>query len=298
MFALRVPKCLLGGVLMFACFAPFANVTHGAEVLLSGFETDLSTSIPGVSWVAGTSLTTQVVSGIIGTSEGSSVLEIQHPESWSGDNIFKLDGPAVAEAISKSTALKFDLIAPQDFAWRQAFVIFQGSPVSWNSTQTQFNLEAGPETAYTVEFDLTQEFQDVNGVSRPLNEIALDAFDEETDWFQLVMVFQGPDNLPLGTSITYLDNVRLVQPDVGNDGDYNADGTVDAADYPAWRKIPSLFGGDPGGYNTWSENFGEGGAGGAAGFAASAVPEPGTFVLGMLAFALVSFNARLSFKAK
>jgi hypothetical protein len=283
---------------MLACLAQFANVTHGAEVLLSGFETDLSTSIPGESWTHDATLTTQIVSGIIGTSEGSSVLEIQHPEYWTGNPSIVLDGPAIAEAISESTALKFDLIAPQDFAWRQAFVVVQGSPVEWDSTMTQFDLEAGPETAYTVEFDLTQEFEDVNQVFRPLNEIALDAFDEETDWFQLVIVFQGPDNLPLGTSITYLDNIRLVQPDVMGNGDHNADGTVDAADYPAWRKIPSLFGGDPGGYDTWYENFGEGGVGGAGGLAASAVPEPGTFALGMLAVALVLFNARLSSKAK
>jgi hypothetical protein len=279
---------------MFACLAAFANLAHGAEVLLSGFETDLSTSIPGESWAPGASLTTQIVSGVIGTSEGSSVLQIQHPETWSGDNVFVLDGPAVAEAISESTALKFDIIAPQDFAWRNAVVVFQGSPVSWNSTQTEFPLQAGPETAFTVEFDLTQNFQDVNGVSRPLNEIALDAFDEETDWFQLVLLFFGPENLPLGTSITYLDNVRLVQPDVVGNGDYNADGIVDAADYAAWRKLPSSFGNDPG-YDTWRETFGESGVGGGGG---SAVPEPGTFALGMLAVALVLFNARLSSKAK
>jgi hypothetical protein len=293
MLALRNPKCLVRGVLAIACFAPFASVTHGAEVLLSGFETDLSTSLPGVSWVEGLDVTTQIASGIIGTSEGSSVLEITHAESWSGNEpLIRLEGAAVAEAISQSTALKFDLIAPQDFGWRQVFVVVQGSPLNWQ--QRQFDLTGPPETAFTVEFDLTQNFVDSNNVSRPLNEIALDAFDEETDWFQLILVFQGLDNLPLGTSITYLDNVRLVQPDVGN-GDHNADGIVDAADYTAWRKIPSSFGDDPGGYNTWRENFAEGGVGGAGG---SAVPEPGTLALGMLAVALVLFNARLSTKAK
>jgi hypothetical protein len=43
-------------------------------------------------------------------------------------------------------------------------------------------------------------------------------------------------------------------------GDHNGDGIVDAADYPAWRKLPGNYGGDPGGYNTWRENFGEGAA--------------------------------------
>jgi hypothetical protein len=38
----------------------------------------------------------------------------------------------------------------------------------------------------------------------------------------------------------------------GVPGDHNDDGTVDAADYVAWRKAPGMFGGEPGGYNTSS----------------------------------------------
>jgi hypothetical protein len=60
----------------------------------------------------------------------------------------------------------------------------------------------------------------------------------------------------------------------GQPGDHNGDGTVDAADYVAWRKIPANFGGNPDGYETWRENFAEGGGGGGSG----AVPEPTTFV--------------------
>jgi hypothetical protein len=50
----------------------------------------------------------------------------------------------------------------------------------------------------------------------------------------------------------------------GAGGDYNGDGSVDAADYVVWRKNPAMFGGDPAGYNTWRTNFG-GSAGGGAG---------------------------------
>ena len=66
----------------------------------------------------------------------------------------------------------------------------------------------------------------------------------------------------------------------GQDGDYNEDGIVDAADYVAWRKTPGDFGGDPDGYNTWVANFGEGalGSGGGSG----AVPEPSTVVIASL----------------
>jgi hypothetical protein len=64
-------------------------------------------------------------------------------------------------------------------------------------------------------------------------------------------------------------------------GDYNGDGKVDAADYVAWRKNPTAFGGNPTGYNTWRDNFGESlGAGSAA---RGAVPEPAPGLLLLIA---------------
>jgi hypothetical protein len=75
----------------------------------------------------------------------------------------------------------------------------------------------------------------------------------------------------------------IVEPD--SDADYNDDGTVDAADYVVWRKLPDSSGGDPAGYDTWLETFGESvGAGQTAG----AVPEPSSaflYILGATLFA-------------
>jgi hypothetical protein len=71
------------------------------------------------------------------------------------------------------------------------------------------------------------------------------------------------------------------------EGDYNGDGTVDAADYVLWRKDPGAFGGDPAGYNTWRTNFG-GGSG--AGATLSAVPEPTS--VGLLLIGLAALTAR------
>jgi hypothetical protein len=65
-------------------------------------------------------------------------------------------------------------------------------------------------------------------------------------------------------------------------GDYNANGTVDAADYVLWRDNPTAHGGDPAGYNTWRENFGKTLAGGAV-VDGSAIPEPSAFMLAMIA---------------
>jgi hypothetical protein len=75
------------------------------------------------------------------------------------------------------------------------------------------------------------------------------------------------------------------------DADYNNDGIIDAADYVLWRKTPANFGGDPGGYNNWKQNFGEPSPGSGGG---GAVPEPTTIMLvGLFASAaLVSRRAR------
>ena len=62
-------------------------------------------------------------------------------------------------------------------------------------------------------------------------------------------------------------------------GDYNGDGTVDAADYVLWRKNPTAFGGDAG-YTTWRANYGS--TIGTGSLSNTAVPEPGTLVLASL----------------
>jgi hypothetical protein len=67
----------------------------------------------------------------------------------------------------------------------------------------------------------------------------------------------------------------------GLDGDYNDDGTVDAADYVVWRKS----GGSTEGYNTWRNNFGRSQGTGAGIVLSEAVPEPSSIVCGLLALA-------------
>jgi autotransporter-associated beta strand protein len=65
-------------------------------------------------------------------------------------------------------------------------------------------------------------------------------------------------------------------------GDYNNDGIIDLADYVAWRKNPSAFGGDPAGYDAWRMNFGSTPApgGGSKGLGDNpSVPEPTGVVL-------------------
>jgi len=58
-------------------------------------------------------------------------------------------------------------------------------------------------------------------------------------------------------------------------GDYNDDGTVDAADYVVWRKDPNRT---PAQYELWRSHFGQTAGSGAGATANVAVPEPATLV--------------------
>ncbi|MEX2306112.1 MAG: hypothetical protein WD738_00870 [Pirellulales bacterium] len=83
------------------------------------------------------------------------------------------------------------------------------------------------------------------------------------------------DNLVVGTSF---DDV-LANPAPTLPGDFNLDGTVDAADYVVWRKTDNT----QAGYDTWRANFGQtAGSSSALPFAAplsAAVPEPAPLTL-------------------
>ena len=66
-------------------------------------------------------------------------------------------------------------------------------------------------------------------------------------------------------------------------GDYDLNGTVDAADYVVWRKNPEGFPTDA--YATWRANFGQPPGSGAGAIASADVPEPATLVLLLFAAA-------------
>jgi hypothetical protein len=79
-----------------------------------------------------------------------------------------------------------------------------------------------------------------------------------------------------------------------SDADYNDDGTIDAADYVAWRKLSGLFGGDPAGYDAWREAFGEASPGGGGSNGSIGVPEPGAMLLMLIGFASVAMFKKRS----
>ena len=103
-----------------------------------------------------------------------------------------------------------------------------------------------------------------------------------------------PRRDPLALAALVLALLALVFPVTGLAGDYNGNGTVDAADYVLWRKTPSAYGGDPAGYNTWRNNFGAPGSG--TGSFNIEVPEPTSLVLLMLTAAGLPRRARVGTK--
>jgi autotransporter-associated beta strand protein len=97
-------------------------------------------------------------------------------------------------------------------------------------------------------------------------------------------------NLPTNFSAAVVDMTSLVLTFAATlGGDFNGDGTVDAADYVVWRKTD----GSQEGYDEWRTNFGAtAGAGSTSAADAAAVPEPGAFVLLALSGVLVALVAR------
>ncbi len=83
------------------------------------------------------------------------------------------------------------------------------------------------------------------------------------------------DAIILSNSTTAFTDVTGVAPAIA--GDFNHNGTVDMADYVAWRKgLGSTY--TPADYSIWRAHFGESSASGANAAIAAAIPEPATIL--------------------
>lgn len=82
------------------------------------------------------------------------------------------------------------------------------------------------------------------------------------------------------------EGLRSIVPFATPPGDYNGDGTVDAADYTVWRDTQ----GDAAGYDTWAENYGATAPTNPATSQAARnlVPEPTTLLLALTPLAAIS----------
>jgi hypothetical protein len=78
-------------------------------------------------------------------------------------------------------------------------------------------------------------------------------------------------------------------------GDFNHNGTVEAADYAVWRKgLGSVY--QASDYTTWQANYGNSAPGAGAGSDLVAVPEPGAWVLVVMGIVSMFLRMRRSFR--
>lgn len=256
------------------------------DSLLAGFENTLATS-NGNAVVKHTELVnpTQFKFVTTGATEGSTALEITHPGNWLSD--IQIDGVAgplpLAQLTAQSTTLAMDVTTSDlgvagdglYIGWRQVFIIFNGSVGGWQQTQIDFPVagDDGSSFTTTVELDLTAS------IAANAAQVAANGH------WQIWLVFQGVDNGPI-------------------QGDYNNDGSVDAADYTVWRnnvggseltnETVSPGSVDTEDYQEWKNHFAPGPhrikttidnirfLGGPGAAAATNVPEPSTLMLVLL----------------
>ncbi len=119
--------------------------------------------------------------------------------------------------------------------------------------------EPGPAEVYTIVDALNFG---VGSFSNVANGERVD----DTSGLGSFVAHYGPGSLFNPDQVVLTNFLPTVLP-----GDYNGDGTVDAADYVLWRKND----GSQAGYDTWRDNFGQPAAGGAG---SSTVPEPATWL--------------------
>ncbi len=150
---------------------------------------------------------------------------------------------------------------------------FHTYAVEWNETQLLFYVDDQPF------------FRVVETTDRPVFEVPKKII--------LNLAVGGdfggdPDESTVFPQQMLVDYVRVWQPQTGTPGDYNGDGTVDAADYTVWRDslgqsgigLPADGSGngtvDESDYQVWKANFGTSSA---TASSATVVPEPGTAIL-------------------
>lgn len=243
-----------------------------------------------------------------GATAGTSAMQIIQPAggfAW-GSKIVLNTAPEAAQrealkaAINAGDALRFDVTMHPD----QFSVVGAAPPSFLNLT---FSIQDGsPSFPFYQSFDrpLDPAANAVTTVTIPFDEFRAGGTDLKTaglqasDYLQIAMATNSS-----GPSVFAIDNFRIIKNvPAGVPGDYNGNGTVDAADYAVWRdnigantipNDPTSGTVDSTDYDFWKSRFGAtSGAGSGSGLAA-AVPEPATLFAGIIAlFAALPMRRR------
>jgi hypothetical protein len=271
-----------------------------------------------------------------GITLGDQALLLTTPNIWSGDPYFILNGGEQMMAdMAILPYLLFDVTTyggadtPDEGPnWRQVFNIFNNAVTGWydsnqgnqgdSDIQRDFPIPGYVDESLTTTVVVDMTGPDPSVAGDGLNFMRLRAqqgLADHTDgtpienfYWEIRWVFQGGNTPETGQIQMVIDNVRLCDTldctpnPPGLAGDYNDNGTVDAADYVVWRKnlngtsLPNETASpgfvDMADYTEWRAHFGNSSPGPAAG---GAVPEPTSLLLMLAAIAaLVSVRASRS----
>jgi len=147
--------------------------------------------------------------------------------------------------------------------------------VHWRPNAALYRSDWSEKPALTAYRNLVFDewWTDELGLSDELGELVLRGFKGEYD---ITVTYNGQDFVLPAVLNDDMSVVVSLPFSIGLPGDYNGDGTVDAADYVVWRK-GTLNGQE--GYNDWRANFGRSAT---VGTGLASVPEPMAAVLIMM----------------
>ena len=325
----RMARLVRITMVAFYCTAAAAPACAAVKVI-GDFEGNMMSGYEGVDWTTGSGITVPFdfvsindLDYMGGVTHGEQALLFTTPRAWSaanGDTFLQIyPGEALLNDTADFPYLMFDVTTYGDPTtpdegplWRQVFSIFNGSVLGWydsnpdNDNQHDVPVAgfAEPSRTATIVVDMTgpdpaMHFDDMNFLNSRSQAIRADHTDgTPIDGFYWGMhfVFQG-NNIPelvneTDTFQVVIDNMRFCSdlectPSTTTPGDHNNDGVVDAADYVVWRE--NNIAGQQG-YDDWRTNFGSPGQASASG---SAVPEPASVAITLIAMIALSLSRRV-----
>jgi hypothetical protein len=207
--------------------------------------------------------------------------DVQPPPTYSNFEVLPIDFTGLSATVDRSNGnitLRNTGTTPVDFDYYQLDSASGSLNVSgWNSLSDQNFQSVGPgahqkwqEAGGSDAMQIGEAFLGASSMLAANGSVNIgSAYNSSLNGEDLALQFRLPSGLVLNGAIEYVGTAPSLQ------GDYNMNGSVDAADYVVWRKTD----GTQAGYDIWRANFGRTAGSGAALAGGQSVPEPTSFWL-------------------